>query len=149
MPKRASIDEIVQQAQLPDGAIVLNIGIALQYAFAPPGVKYSAPYLEMGKALWASAEYELHSLLCDAAQRAPKKWLDDIISGDVRELAVSILTILGASLHIPLSIAVPIMALVVKKQLAAFCRRKPRKPRRSTSEIIDERRPRRKKARKT
>ena len=148
MPKRPSVDEILKQTGLPDGAIVLNIGIALQYAFAPPGVKYSAPYLEMGKELWASAEYELHSFLCDAAERAPKKWLEDVVSGDVRELTVSVLTILVASLHVPLSIAVPITALVVKKQLAAFCRRKPRKPKRAMSEIIDERRPRERKKRK-
>ena len=148
MPKRPSVDESLKQTGLPDGAIVLNIGIALQYAFAPPGVKYSAPYLEMGKELWASAEYELHSLLCDAAERAPRKWLEDVVSGDVRELTVSVLTILVASLHVPLSIAVPIAALVVKKQLAAFCRRKPRKPKRTMSEIINERRPREKKKRK-
>jgi hypothetical protein len=148
MARRSRVDESLKQTGLPEGAIVLNVGTALQYAFAPPGVKYSAPYLEMGKELWASAEYELHSLLCDGAERAPKKWLDDVISGDVRELAVSILTILVASLHVPISIAVPITALVLKKQLTAFCRRKPRKPRRRMLEIIDERRPREKKARK-
>jgi hypothetical protein len=142
------VDEILQQTRLPEGAIVLNIGIALRYAFAPPGVRYKAPYLEMGKELWVSADYELHSILCDPAERAPKKWIEDIISGDVRELTVAILTILVASLHVPLSIAVPTTALILKKQLAAFCRRKPRKPRRSLSEIIDERRPRRKKKRK-
>ena len=76
MPKRSSVDESLKQTNLPDGAIVLNIGIALQYAFAPPSVKYSAPYLEMGKELWASAEYELHSLLCDTTERAPRKWLE-------------------------------------------------------------------------
>ena len=72
----------------------------------------------------------------------------DVVSGDVRELTVSVLTILVASLHVPLSIAVPIAALVVKKQLTAFCRRKPRKPKRTMLEIIDERRPREKKRRK-
>jgi|SRR5581483_5935648 len=148
MPKRSAVDESLKQTGLSDGAIVLNIGIALQYVFAPPGVKYSVPYAEMGKELWAAAEYELHSLLCDAAERAPRKWLEDVVSGDVRELTVSVLTILVASLHVPLSIAVPIAALVVKKQLAAFCRRKPRKPKRTMSEIIDERRPREKKKRK-
>lgn len=148
MAKRASVNEIFQQLRLPEGAIILNIGIALQYAFAPPGVRYKAPYLEMGKALCASAEYELHSLLCDSVKRTPKKWLDDIISGDVRQLAVAILTILVASLHVPLSIAVPITALVLKKQLAAFCRRKPRRPLRTMSQIIDEKRPPSKKRRK-
>jgi hypothetical protein len=148
MAKRSAVDESLKQTSLPDGAIFLNVGIALQYVFAPPGVKYSAPYLEMGKELWASAEYELHSLLCDAAEREPKKWLADVVSGDVRELTVSVLTILVASLHVPLSIAVPIAALVVTKQLASFCRRKPRKPKRTMSEIIEERRPRGKKKRK-
>ena len=149
MPQRSPVDESLKQTGLPDGAIVLNIGIALQYAFAQPDVKCWAPYLEMGKELWASADYELHSLLCDSAARAPKKWLEDVVSGDVRELTVSILTILVASLHVPPSIAVPIAALVVKKQLSAFCRRKPRKPKRTMSQIIDERRPRERKKRNT
>jgi len=148
MARRSPVDESLKQTGLPESAIVLNVGIALQYTFAPPGLKYSAPYLAMGKELWASAEYELHSLLDDAAGRAPKKWLGDVISGDVRELVVSILTFLVASLHIPLSIAVPITALVLKKQLTAFCPRKPRKPRRTMLEIIDERRQGEKKTRK-
>jgi hypothetical protein len=148
MPKTSPVDESLKHAALPEGAIILNVGIALQYAFAPPGVKYSAPYVEMGKELWAAAEYELHLLLCDSAESAPRKWLEDVVSGDVRELTVSIITILVASLHVPLSIAVPIAALVIKKQLATFCRRKPRKPKRTMSEIIDERRPRDKKKRK-
>jgi hypothetical protein len=142
MPKRSPVDEILTQTSLPEGAIILNMGIALRYAFAPPGVKYSAPYFEMGKELWVSAEYELHSLLCDAAKRAPKTWLEDVVSGDIRELTVSVLTILVASLHVPLSIAIPITALVVKKQLVAFCRHKPRKPKRTILEIIGKRRPR-------
>ena len=70
------------------------------------------------------------------------------VGGDVRELVVSILTFLVASLHIPLSIAVPITALVLKKQLTAFCPRKPRKRRRTMLEIIDERRQGEKKTRK-
>jgi hypothetical protein len=148
MAKRLPVDESLKQSSLPEGAIILNVGIALQYAFAPPGVRFKAPYVEMGKELWAAAEYELHSLLCDSAKRVPKQWLQDAISGDVRDLTVSVLTILVASLHVPLSIAVPIAALIVKKQLATFCRHKPRKPKRTMSEIIEKHRRGDKKARK-
>jgi hypothetical protein len=151
MAKLSPIDETLKQAGLPDDAIIRNIGNALSYMDSEHHIFYSTPppYFEMGKELWAAAEYKLHSLLCDAAERTPKKWLDDVISGDVRELTVSILTILVASLHVPLSIAVPITALVVKKQLAAFCRHKPRKPQLTISEIFDGRRPPERKPRKS
>jgi hypothetical protein len=144
MAKLSPIDETLKQTGLPDDAIIRNIGNALLYAdseryaerYADALYSKCPPYFEIETELWAAAEYELHSLLCDAAERTPKKWLDDVISGDVRELTVSILTILVASLHVPLSIAVPITALMIKKQLAAFCRHKPRKPRRTISEIF-------------
>jgi hypothetical protein len=151
MANLSPIDETLKQAGLPENAIIRNLGEALLHADSEHAVFYlrCPPYFEIGMELWAAAEYKLYSFLCDAAERAPKKWLNDVISGDVRELTVSILTLLVASLHVPLSIAVPITALVIKKQLAAFCRRKPRKPELTLSEIIVQRRPREKKPRKT
>jgi hypothetical protein len=150
MATLSPIDETLKLTGLPEDAIIRSIGNAMWYGDSEHYFNYLTlpPYFKMGRELWAAAEYELHSFLCDAAERTPKKWLDDVISGDVRELTVSILTILVASLHVPLSIAVPITALVIKKQLAVFCRHKPRKPRRTISEIFDERRPRERKSRK-
>jgi hypothetical protein len=132
----ATLKEIKRFQKLPDGAIVFEIGVALQYLDAPPGVRYSAPYVEQGTELWATACYELQSLLCDKSERAPKEWVDEIVDGNIREVSVATLTILVASMSVPLSIAVPITALIVKKGLRNFCSLKPRKPKRSLSEII-------------
>ena len=140
MAKLSPVDQTLKQSSLPDDSIITNIGIALSQEFARPHVLAYltlSPFLEIGKEVWAAAEYELHSFLCDAAKRAPKQWVNEVISGDVRELTIAILAVLVASLYVPLSIAVPITALVIKRQLTAFCRRKPRKPRRTISEILD------------
>ncbi|WP_415909465.1 hypothetical protein [Oleiharenicola sp. Vm1] len=72
------LKEIERLQKLPDGAVVFEVGVALQYFDAPPGVRYSAPYVEMGTELWATACYELQSLLCDKSERAPKDWVDEL-----------------------------------------------------------------------
>ena len=131
-----ALKEIERLQKFPDGAVVFEVGKALQYFDAPPGVRYSAPYIEMGTELWATACYELQSFLCDKSERAPKDWVDEIVAGDIREVSVATLTILVASLSVPLSIAVPLTALIVKKGLRKFCSLKPKKPKRSVSQII-------------
>jgi hypothetical protein len=94
---------------------------------------------------WAAAQFELHKLICE--RRVPKEWLQELSAGDIRELALAILTLLVASLHVPLSIAVPITALVVKRRLLAFCKSKPQKPKRGMSAIINGHRKKHRKSR--
>lgn len=139
--------EIERLQKLPDGVVVLEIGVALQYFDAPPNVRYSAPYVEMGTELWATACYELQKLLCDRSDRTPKEWVDEVVSGDIREISVAVLTALVTSLSIPLSIAVPVTALVIKKGLRRFCSLKSKKPKRTLAEIIESHRRKKKPAR--
>jgi hypothetical protein len=148
MVRSDAVDEVLRKAKSSDDSIVFDIGVALQYTFAPRNTRYAAPYPEMGKEFLAAAKFELYKLLCDSTKKAPKRWLEDLVSGDARDAVIAILTLLVASLQIPLSIAVPVTAIIVKRQLLAFCRRKPNKPRCSTSQILDDHKQRHKKSRK-
>src|SRR5262245_24260589 len=64
---------------------------------------------------------EITSLLCDRRSGKPKEWAQELVDGDVRDLAVAVLTLACAQLHIALSIAVPFAALVAKRGLKRFC----------------------------
>lgn len=134
--RKSLVDQVLAQARFSEERLIFEAGVALQYAFAPPNVRYSAPYVEMGRELWIAAEYEIHSLLCDRNGRKAREWVVEVVSGDARDLVIAIMTALVASLNVPLSIAIPIAALAVKRELAAFCRLRPKKPKRSLSEIV-------------
>lgn len=69
----------------------LQLGIALQYEYVTDSnIKFYAPYPEMGKKLWKAFKFELYEMLCDRKQKAPQEWLNELISGDIRNLILGI-----------------------------------------------------------
>jgi hypothetical protein len=118
-------------------ALYLKLGIAMQYLYAPPNVKYSAPYEKMGRDLWASLQVELYDLICRPKSKTPRSWVQELISGDIRTLAVAILTALVATSSLPLSIAVPAAALVLKQGAIRYCKAgRPAAPKETVSQIL-------------
>ncbi len=77
--------------------------------------------IHWGEKFWRKIEDELRSLLCDAG--APKQMIQEIISGDIRNLAQTILSIIVASYEISIAIAIPITALVLKRGINNFCKK--------------------------
>lgn len=115
----------------------LRLGIALVYEYAPKGIKYSAAYAKLGKALWRALRYELYEMLCDPRQRKPKEWLNDLVTGDIRHLLMGITTAITSKYDVSLGIAVPCTALVAKIGVLKYCGTKPRaKPVKSVAEIL-------------
>jgi len=131
-------EEVESLVKKPEGVIIAQLGIALQYEYAPWGVRYKAPYKKMGRELWRSVKYELHGLLCDRKAEKPKEWTLEFLSGDFRNLAVAVVTLLVASLNVPLSIAVPAAALILKKGVGSFCATKHPKPKKSVRQILSD-----------
>jgi hypothetical protein len=95
------------------------LGVAYQYHGAPEGVYSSAPYLEMGEQLWRIIQSELQETLCTDGH--PKPWVEEMISGDARDLIIGIIKAMVSTLRVPFAIAVPATALVVKRGVAALC----------------------------
>jgi hypothetical protein len=118
------------------GSAEAQLGIALQYEFSPPGIKYSAPYEEMGRELWSAVRYEIWDLLCDRTDKTAKKWTEELIAGDARDLVVALATLIASQLDVTLSIAVPAAAILVKRRVHTFCSRSPKRPKRSVADIL-------------
>jgi hypothetical protein len=134
MPRR--IDRIISVSKQDEDEIIFNIGEALQYEYAPKGIRYQAPYSRMGKELWIAVQYDLYNIICDPKAKEPRLFIEELISGDVRDLGISIFTILVSQLSIPAAIAIPIVALVLKAGLRKYCGLEPERPRRSYIEIL-------------
>lgn len=116
------VTRAVAASRQDETALQVELGIALQYLYAPPNVKYSAPYEKMGRELWSALQVEIYDLICRPRSQTPRSWVQEVIGGDVRDLAVAILTALVATLSLPLSIAVPAAAIVLKRGAIAYCK---------------------------
>lgn len=118
-----------------------NLGIKLQYEWAPENIKYSAPYFEMGKELWEALNYELYDLLCDSKSNQPKIWLSDLLTGDIRNLIIGIGTAITSEYNVTVGIAVPVTALILKTKVLNFCSTdRPKNPKKSVKQILEEKR---------
>jgi len=100
----------------------LELGIKYVYHNVPEGIQFIKPYPEIGKAFWNKIEGNLHQLFC--ANGKPKEFLNELIDGEYRNLIQALIPVAVATLSIPIAIAIPIVALVTKKGLHKFCRKK-------------------------
>lgn len=122
--------------KLTDDYFIFNLGVGLQYEYSPPGIKYSAPYVEMGKKLWGAFKYELYDLLCNSETKEPKEWLNDTVTGDVRNLATGIISAITAKYDVSIAIALPAAALIIKNGLLNYCSTHPKKIKETVSQIL-------------
>lgn len=132
----AAVVEVLSLLGRSDQAVLFDLGVAYQYHGVPEGVYYSAPYLEMGEQIWRSIQSELHETLCTDGH--PKPWVEEKISGDARDLIVGVIKAIVSTLRVPLAIAIPATALVVKRGIATLCS-EPQKQvlQDTTEEILD------------
>ena len=72
-----------------------------------------------GFTFWKKIEPEIYHFIC--YDKKPREWVNELISGDIRNLAVGIISALTAKYDIAMGIAVPIAALIIKKQIIRFC----------------------------
>lgn len=122
----------------------LELGIGLQYEYQEGDIKFSAPYPEMGKELWKAFKSELYEVICDREQKNPQKWLEELISGDIRNLIVGITSAITSKYEISLGIVIPVAALILKTNILFYCSVAPKKNIRSVLEILSEKKPKKK-----
>lgn len=131
------INELNRLEKLTEDYFYFNLGVGLQYEYSPKNIHYSAPYLEMGKEIWNSLNSELYELLCDDNIHQPKEWVKDLISGDIRNLAVGIVAAITSKYNVSLAIAFPAAALIIKKGVLFYCSKRPDNLKKSVSEILE------------
>ena len=78
----------------------------------------------------------MYYLLCDSKNKRPKDWVQELISGDIRNLLTGIIAVIASTYNVSLGIAIPAAALVIKKGLVNYCKTKPRKKIKRTVRFI-------------
>ena len=124
---KKDLDVALKSLKKNDSDLYISIGIGLMYEHAPPGERYSAPYAKMGLDFWLDLSSKMYYLLCDPKNKRPKDWVQELISGDIRNLLTGIITAIASTFNVGIGIAVPAAALVIKKGLVNYCKRKPSK----------------------
>ncbi|MEA5111554.1 hypothetical protein SDC9_21803 [bioreactor metagenome] len=114
----SEIDKILN-INLTEEYWIFQLGVGYIYENSPSNARFFLPYNEYGFKFWNLINYEIHEFLC--VDSKPKEWVKELIEGDVRNLIVGILSAITAKYEIGLGIAIPIVALVIKKDLKDYC----------------------------
>jgi len=77
---------------------------------------------EFGRQMWKGFNLDLHAYFCKDGK--PREWLTDVITGDVRNLVVSITSAITAKYDVTIAIAIPITALMLKTGILNYCANK-------------------------
>lgn len=101
--------------------IIWQLGAASTDEYTPPDVAYRMDYFQIGSRLWKAFQLELYQLLCDPTLRKPKEWVNDLIGGDIRNLATGIILAIKANWSVSMAIVVPAAALILKQGVRVFC----------------------------
>ncbi len=120
--------------------LIFDLGVALQYEYAPPGIRFSAAYPQIGRQLWNAIRKELYNVICDETTQSPKEWINDLITGDIRNLATGIVSAITAKYDVTIAIAVPVAALIIKTGILNYCTEPIRTSKKTVDKILSEKR---------
>lgn len=130
------LDVALKSIKKNNSDLYFSLGAGLIYEYAPPREAYSAQYAKMGLEFWRVLSSEIYYLLCDPNNKQPKDWVQELISGDIRNLVTGIIAVIASTYSVSLGIAIPAAALVIKKGLVSYCKIKPRKKTKRTVKVI-------------
>lgn len=123
MPKKTEItDDDIKQILNENLSLKyweFQLGVGYVYENAPDGVSYSASYLELGELFWIRIKGSIHKFICEKNQ--PKEWVNELITGNIRDCIVGIVTAITSKYDVSLGIAVPIASLILKTGIINFC----------------------------
>lgn len=97
-----------------------QLGVGYVYEGLSDRIKFSKPYPEIGLKFWKLLHPDLHNLFC--VDGNPKEWVNDLVTGDGRNVITGIVSAITAQYDVTLAIAVPIAALLLKYDFINFCR---------------------------
>src|SRR6266849_2999422 len=101
-----------------ESQVELALGLAAQAQRTPrPGVAYKVDLKGLGSSTYEGLRLRLAHIVCDRRTGNLKDWAQELLDGDLRDLAVAVLAIACSQLSVVLSVAVPFAALVAKRGL--------------------------------
>ncbi|KLV03442.1 hypothetical protein ABT56_19230 [Photobacterium aquae] len=132
------VQKVVKALELPEGYSILQLGIGYQYEYAPKGVRYSAPYPELGNKLWLAIQFEMQQVLCAVDESNPQPWVQELIEGNLRDLIVGVMTAITSKYDVTLGICVPAASLIIKNRIGVLCSTELSKPEKSVKDLLQE-----------
>jgi hypothetical protein len=108
-----------------DYELFFQLGAGFVYEGVPSDVRFFEDYYKKGLEFWDALRRELYLLFCDPEQKKPKLWVEDVISGDIRNLATGIIAAITAHFNVGLGIAIPAAAILVKRGMLSYCQEPP------------------------
>ena len=117
-----TIDLILEAVSLDERELLTRIGEAVaatEAHFLPPSVMDLAA---LGRVAYESIKADLQDLLCSKEAREPKPFVKALLHGELRNLAVGILSAISGTYNVAIGIAVPVVAMILKSGVATFCR---------------------------
>ena len=88
----------------------------------PPPLAARGYSIEYAKRIWQGYRSKLKKHLCDEKNHQPKEKLMDLIEGNRRDIAVSLITLVVSTLETTIAIATPVAALCLKEGLTNLCK---------------------------
>ena len=98
-----------------------DLGVGIVYENAPQGRHYKLDYGDLGKRAWIALRQELYAKLCDRRKKRPRAWLGEVLEGDVRNLALGVVSAVVSTYDVSLGVGVPAAALILKRGLNKYC----------------------------
>lgn len=114
-------EKVLESINKSEEDLFYSLGVGYIYKDAPKGVSFSANYRACGISYWYEIQKVVYKLCCDDSTKRPKSWLNELLSGDARNLALGMVTMVKTELGVPLSIAIPAAALMLKPGINKFC----------------------------
>ena len=105
--------------KLPIDYWYFKLGVGYVYEFTPDGIQFRMPYEKIGPGFWAEIEATIHHFIC--CNGSPRPWVEELISGEIRNTIVGFVSAITAKFDIGMGIAVPIAALILKRGIANYC----------------------------
>lgn len=114
------LDTILEN-ELNENFWIYQLGVNAEPVSVITDNDFSFPFFEKGKELWEKYLPILKQILCDKERKAIRMTIDEGILGNIRELVVFIYFELTNTHNLVAGIAIPLVAIVIKKSIQNFC----------------------------
>ena len=113
--------KMIQDESFDANFWLYQLGMSISDENISSDMRFSFDFYDLGKEYWTSLLDKLRDILCDCDSKIPKSSLDEFLNGDIRNLVVYLITVLVTDLGIVISVAIPIVSLILKMGIKNFC----------------------------
>jgi dCTP deaminase len=84
--------------------------------------QFMSSFFDNGKKLWEFYKNKVQDALCDKQKNEPKEFVQEITSGNIKDIVVNVISLLTTTYSISLAIAIPLCSLALKKGIHNICK---------------------------